>query len=936
MSLDRGAHFHKCDFQVHTPRDTNWNGPRPQTEEERKAYAVRFVEACREKKLDAVAITDHHDFTFFPYIKQAAKTETDDQGQPIPVEEQLVVFPGMELTLGVPCQAILILDAEFPVDLLTSIYPALGIAPNDPSEPCHAPVQRLEHLNSLGEIYKKLNELEYLRDKFIVLPNVGESGNFSILRKGFQAHYKSMPCVGGYVDGSLEKLGKGNAGIVAGKNKEWGLKRLGLFQTSDNRSDDFRDLGTHITWVKWAVPTAEALRQACLAPDTRISQTEPRIPSTTIESVQVSNSKFLGPFQLALNPQYNCIIGGRGTGKSTILEYVRWALCDQPPSASPEDELPDYHKKRQSLIAKTLLKFDAVVTVTLEINGVRHVVQRNSRKNEILLKIGGGEFGACSEDDIRRLLPVQAFSQKQLSAVGVRQEELSRFVEAPVKQEMADFSNQVQELKSRVRTAHELIQRKRTLQQEASRITLEIKSLENQLPELRKKLKGLSEEDQEVLSAHDNFVKEQTTIQGWTQELDELRRIARDATQELADKPTQLDDTTALPNAETIANIHSKADAIFAEARSHIAAITNLLSDRGTGSLLQEFESLCGEWKVVFDKHAEQYAGVKQATSANETVVTQINQIESRIKTLTTQLQETQAQFARQGTPEDGYIASRSEWTTLYKDRADLLEGKCKELTDLSKGKILATLNRGANVAAASKELIGFLTGTNIRKAKVETLFSNMVDSDEPVEQWERALAELEKLALLSPGDSDTVELPSTPLLSRAGFTTGEIEKVARSLAIEQWLSLSLVELGDQPSFEYVRGETDRIAFSDASAGQQATALLTALLNQEGPPLIIDQPEEDLDNPTMPEIVEEVWNAKTVRQVIFTSHNANVVVNGDADLILCCDYRTAGDQTLGEIKLQGAIDVGPMNGVITKVLEGGKAAFQLRKEKYGF
>lgn len=46
--MDKGAHFYKCDFQVHTPRDINWNGERPATANDRKAYAEDFIKKCRE------------------------------------------------------------------------------------------------------------------------------------------------------------------------------------------------------------------------------------------------------------------------------------------------------------------------------------------------------------------------------------------------------------------------------------------------------------------------------------------------------------------------------------------------------------------------------------------------------------------------------------------------------------------------------------------------------------------------------------------------------------------------------------------------------------------------------------------------------------------------------------------------------------------------
>src|SRR6266704_1438280 len=128
--MDKGAHFFKCDFQVHTPRDARWGGADAVTDAERKAYAEELVLACRKKGLGAIAITDHHDLAFFGYIKKAAKAELDDSGQPVPDDKKLVVFPGIELTLTAPnCQAILILDAEFPENLLRSVLSALAINP---------------------------------------------------------------------------------------------------------------------------------------------------------------------------------------------------------------------------------------------------------------------------------------------------------------------------------------------------------------------------------------------------------------------------------------------------------------------------------------------------------------------------------------------------------------------------------------------------------------------------------------------------------------------------------------------------------------------------------------------------------------------------------------------------------------------------------------
>ena len=304
------------------------------TNAERKTYAEELILGCRQKALGAIAITDHHDFAFFPYVKKAAQDELDDSGDPVSDEKKIVVFPGIEMTLAVPpCQALLILDAEFPENLLQSVLTSLAITPAPPANSKHHPtVQPIPQtvISGFADLYEKLNSHEYLKGRFTVLPNVTDGGHGSMLRSGFADFYKTMPCVGGYTDGAVSKLGKGNLSIVRGEDRNYGFKSIAVFQTSDNRKRNHSDLGKHTTWVKWSEPTAEALRQACLAKESRLSQDEPELPSLWITSMSVSNSKFLGRVEVDFNQQYNAVIGGRGTGKSTILEYLRWGLCDQP------------------------------------------------------------------------------------------------------------------------------------------------------------------------------------------------------------------------------------------------------------------------------------------------------------------------------------------------------------------------------------------------------------------------------------------------------------------------------------------------------------------------------------------------------------------------------------------------------------------------------
>ena len=308
--MDRGAHYHHCDFQVHTPRDLNWTGGRPTAEAERVAFAESLLTACRAQGLHAIGVTDHHDMAFAKVIRRAALAERRHDGSELPDDERIVVFPGMELTLAVPCQALVLFDADFPEEFFAIAMTALAIHPADDAEERHADVRRLENITTIQSLYSELDKHSVLAGRYIVLPNIGE-GATSLLRKGHGPHYKQMPCVGGYVDGSFGRLGVGNRNIIDGIAAEYGNKKLAVFQTSDNRQADFGRLGTHSTWVKWAVPTAEALRQACLARKSRISHEAPALANIWITSVEVSNSRFMGPVALEVNPQYSALIGSR-------------------------------------------------------------------------------------------------------------------------------------------------------------------------------------------------------------------------------------------------------------------------------------------------------------------------------------------------------------------------------------------------------------------------------------------------------------------------------------------------------------------------------------------------------------------------------------------------------------------------------------------------
>jgi chromosome segregation protein len=128
--------------------------------------------------------------------------------------------------------------------------------------------------------------------------------------------------------------------------------------------------------------------------------------------------------------------------------------------------------------------------------------------------------------------------------------------------------------------------------------------------------------------------------------------------------------------------------------------------------------------------------------------------------------------------------------------------------------------------------------------------------------------------------------------------------------------------------------------FEQASPGQQASALLELLLRQSAGTLIIDQPEDDLDNRVIMNIVNLIRTSKSGRQLLFATHNPNIVVNGDADKVIALK---AGKNMPGrepdprvQIDVDGAIETPDVRYAITHVMEGGQEAFDLRSRKYNF
>jgi len=950
--MDKGAHFYRCDFQVHSPRDRNWTGKRfgvnqedianltqeqkQQITDERIQFSKEYLEKIRNAGLNAVAITDHHDVVSVKLIRKVAEEENQAFIAAGQFDKVIKVFPGIELSLSNPAsQCIIIFDSDFSDSNLDSVLNFLGINPTYEFEKFTVETQRISQdiIHDLVHLHKKLDELAYCKGKYVLLPNVGNRSQHSILRQGFHEHYRKMPCVGGYVDKSISN-DSGYQNKINGGDVNYGNKPIALISTSDNRFEDGREFGKYSTWIKWAEPTAEAIRQACLAKESRISQEEPELPQIFIRSIDVTTSKFLGTFNVNLNRQYNALIGGRGTGKSTILEYLRWGLCDQTIQSTDLDELGIIEKRRNALIQRTLSDVGGEVRITMEKNGILHIVKRNSKSREILLKIGDGDFQQVKEDDIRKILPIQSYSQKQLSDVGVKTEELKRFIEQPITNKLEKIKFQLSETATKLKNAYIQVIRKKEIEQEIENFNLESRSLNNQAENIRKSLKGVSSGDQETINKKPKFEKEDTIISNSKNELTVFENKADELLRLLEKYPEPLGSIEELENKELIQDISNEVETIFSEIKANAIALKALFSSEK----LKKLNDLITQWNQKKEVFEIAYELSKSNSQSSQQQLLEIQKIENRLNEINKIISDRKLLIKEIGTPDEEFNTQRDNWQKYHSEKVTLLNEQATKFTDLSKNLIKAEVTKSINLQPFKTQLKNIFEGTRIREERIDAIIEVIKLSSDPVKEYTLILEEFRQLAELKVSDDKTLKIPETPILTNCGFSEEHKSKLCSKLTTDDWLRLSANELEFNPEFYYTTNNQlgDVIPFREASAGQQATALLTVLLNQPGIPLLIDQPEDDIDNRAIDQIIKNIWDAKKKRQLIFTSHNANLVVNGDAELVICCDYKDSTSQTRGIIKEEGAIDKKSVRTEITSVMEGGEKAFKLRKDKYGF
>lgn len=604
---------------------------------------------------------------------------------------------------------------------------------------------------------------------------------------------------------------------------------------------------------------------------------------------------------LELSSGLNCIIGARGTCKSTIVETIRFLF---------DDDLGRVSELLSEADGGDGASHRGLVRATLRGGTARLETHSNTgagdRKMVIERDVGSQPRvyvdGVKSVDEPGFLSEIEIYSQGELQEIATSPAKRLALVDRPHKsaldqwrEEAAGLADRIAELGPQIRELREAIDSsKRTLQEGAP--------LRQQLAEAQAGRPQMSPEMAEHRARYQRREQFNRVATELVTRYEEAFRLTHDAVEELA--------TAA---ARSIELRHSDSSALgelaasLGEARETASSLFDSLP---TPDVLHE--NLAAARAESAAESAAYYEILKQ-----EEAVTEAIKLEDRLSQEVTKIEGIEAELAtrerRLATIEGERIELRRRLkelrTKIFHRRLDEVERINSEFSD----NIVLALNHGTHTETYRTKLDEMLAGSRLR------------DRGGLCKQ---VAAALPPDALVSLVDADDAEGMAAVLNRDAGQMMRLISHLSETDALYR---LEREVADDELEITmFVEGVPRSVA--EMSKGQKATAILPLLLRPAGYPLVLDQPEDDLDNRFIFDtLVKKLQELKWARQLIFVTHNANIPVIGNAERVF---VMTMDGPTHAQLEGVGTVD--EMREQIVSLLEGGREAFELRSQTYGF
>ncbi len=901
---EAGTRWHRVDFHLHSPGVVSFtcpDGAELRTDAGRLKLAQQYVERLEKAGITLCAITDYNGVReeWFVPIRDLAKAC------------DIKVLPGAELSFNYGKSGLHILfifgeDAE-----PKRINMAIQGLQRSPSQPLLLQDRKHTDIDLRTNLIDAVAELRRQFPCLVIPPHPSEKNGIcrSLQPKdAAQTLQKMRPDALEHCPiADVERL------RTTGELDLTFLERLAQVEFSDAHT--LAEIGTkkgendstRATWLKLSVLDLSAIRLALHDPATRVTvDGVPEPHHARLHRIEVEGSGFLGKLTIGWNADLNAIIGGRGAGKSAVIETLRYVLDSSAYSEAAY---------REDLV-RHALGSGGKASVLLERPSGEG--SRRYRVERVL-----GEQPRVYDDESHQRIdvpptdlfgpggPPAIFGQREIYAVSGNEEYRLRLLDDLIGEEaerkaaavresaesLRDNARKVLDIARKLGKRDEIMQRQKTIDHEVS--VYEREGVADKLrvaTDLKSDGQHLKAASEAVIRARLGLTETFATIEASIGRTREGLGKAKSSEKKILEEAAALVDRVA---------------SRLASLRTHSTELFIVATDG--------FRGIDARWREALQPLEAELNRVKQ-------------QLHNEILDPDRLLELTEERAAL------GPLLS--EFERLSADRDEFLKQRRTIVDALKQRRLEEHQLRRERADAIGTELGGRL--------KIRVEFKGQKD------EYRRRLAALLKGSgvtedaikrLCSPEATDGVELAGTVRIGAAGVEKQFSLTSAMAQRLCQWLTAEeerLFELEALVPLDAVhvelKVEEEYRALNRLSVGQRATAILLLLFALRGRILVLDQPEDDLDNRFVYEDVvtllrdqKGLRDGRDRRQIITATHNANIPVLGDAEQVLALEARDGKAHVLS----RASIDDLETRRLIKSVMEGGEEAFRRRAEKYG-
>lgn len=882
LALPGGARFYKCALQVNPYEYLTRHGKQTDFADE-AAYNAEIVGACKANNVEVVGVADHY------RIKPAQSLIAALTAAGI------AVFPGFEAVTKDGVHFLVLFDPATPVDDVQGYIHACGI---------HGPVTG----SPTGEMdARELLDASRKWGAQVIAAHCTQSGGlFDKLsgepRVNVFTHPLLNACALPGSRGAVPDVSTRR--ILEGKDPAYKREReVAVVNAGDVSSPAALAQGSSTTFIRMDTPTIEGLRHAFLDHESRIRLSSDPVPEAHPEilGMEIESERFLKGLKVRFNEALNVLIGGRGAGKSALIECLRYALGVDPLGT----EAMKAHKTIIDKVACSGTKITVHVQ-TYKPDARRYRIERVVSQG---LKVFDEHHAEVSLSVHDLLGSVSVYGQSELAELARDQskltELLTRFVDSdgPLEEELAAVAARLMDSRARLTNMAGEIEELRERQA----------PLAGTLATLRR-YKDLGVEDR--LAEQSAVVKSEGLVVLAMERLQPIRDLAESLKHEIPIPKGEFEGEglTDAAAPDSVGSLHGALVCVDDVINAVVAQIETTLGMAGA-----KIESAASGVAVAKEHAAAQFEAALrelQKEKVDGTEFIRLREQVARLQPLTAQIERLEQQMRELRAKRDADLV---RWRELIEEKLKKLEETAKRVTKAIEDGLRVTIVRGQD----RRNLSALIRGLGGRVAEAQAALEAFPNLD------------VGRLAGVCRAGVDAV-------VHEFEFTEMQATKLCAAgedffMALEQTdlLPVTRIEFNIAPP----KGPAQWKVLDDLSVGQKATALLYLLMLDSDGPLVLDQPEDNLDNRFVSKtVVPMVRGEKGRRQLVFATHNANIPVLGDAEQIIAID--ADGEAEGGRIRLEsdrmGSIDSPMIANEVKEVLEGGRAAFEDRRVRYGF